>query len=165
MGGMISLVEKLKLDFSVPEKYSREITPGKKLTFTIEGDTIRYSATVLATEEGIESETRNLKVRSIVDHASSGLKPGSFATVELELGKHEHALLVPTQSIIPQARSKKVIVANNGKAEFREVTTGIRKPDLIEVLKGVNPGDTVVTTGILFLKPKADLKFSKVINK
>jgi membrane fusion protein (multidrug efflux system) len=91
------------------------------------------------------------------------LKPGAFATVELELGKHTDALLVPTQSIIPQARSKMLIVARDGKAEFITVSTGIRQAAFIEVLNGIYDGDTVVTTGIVFLKPKADIKFSKVI--
>jgi len=159
----IRMVDRLKMDFSVPEKYSKELVPGKKLTFTVEGDTNNYSATVLATEEGIESQTRNLKVRSEVDHPGSDLKPGSFAKVELELGRNDHALMIPTQAIIPQARSKKLIVAQDGKADFREITTGIRKPSLIEVLDGVQAGDTIVTTGIMFLKPKADLKFSKLI--
>jgi membrane fusion protein (multidrug efflux system) len=159
----IRMVNRLKLDFSVPEKYSREIVPGKLLTFTVEGDSAKYSAVVMATEGGIEQDTRNLKVRAVVDHVSDALKPGAFATVELELGKHADALMVPTQCIIPQARNKKLIVARNGKAEFLTVTTGIRQAAFIEVLNGIQSGDTVVTTGIVFLKPKADLKFSKVI--
>ena len=159
----IRMVNRLKLDFSVPEKYSREIVPGKLLTFTVEGDSAKYTAVVMATEGGIESDTRNLKVRAVVDHVSPGLKPGAFATVELELGKHTNALLVPTQSIIPQARSKKLIVARDGKAEFITINTGIRQAAFIEVLNGIHSGDTVVTTGIVFLKPNADIKFSKVI--
>jgi membrane fusion protein (multidrug efflux system) len=157
------MINRLKLDFSVPEKYSKEIIPGKELTFTVEGDTVKYSAVVMATEGGIESDTRTLKVRAVVDHVSRGLNPGAFARVEMELGKHNDALLVPTQSIIPQARSKKLIVARNGKAQFLTVNTGIRKAAFIEVLNGINIGDTVVTTGIVFLKPDAPLKFSKVI--
>jgi membrane fusion protein (multidrug efflux system) len=54
-------------------------------------------------------------------------------------------------------------VARDGKAEFITVSTGIRQAAFIEVLNGIYDGDTVVTTGIVFLKPKADLKFSKVI--
>ena len=159
----IRMVDRLKLDFSVPEKYSKELIPGKILTFTVEGDSAKNSAVVMATEGGIESDTRNLKVRAVVDHLSPALKPGAYATVELELGKHADALLVPTQSIIPQARNKKLIVARDGKAVFLTVTTGIRQAAFIEVLNGIQSGDTVVTTGIVFLKPNAALKFSKVI--
>src|ERR1035437_5846730 len=50
----IRMVSRLKLDFSVPEKYSRALVPGKLLTFTIEGDSAKYSAVVMATEGGIE---------------------------------------------------------------------------------------------------------------
>ena len=159
----IRMENRLKVDFSVPEKYSREIIPGKKLTFTVEADTLRYEAEVMATEGGIESSTRNLKVRAVVDHPSSSLKPGAFARVELDLGQHPNALMVPTQAIIPQARGKMVIVARNGKAEFISVKTGVRKEATIEVLSGIQSGDTIVTTGIVFLRPKSDLKFSKVI--
>jgi membrane fusion protein (multidrug efflux system) len=158
----LRMVSRLKLDFSVPEKYSSELIPGKLLTFTVEGDSAKNSAVVMATEEGIEQDTRNLKVRAVVDHVTPALKPGAFANVELELGRNPNALLVPTQAIIPQARNKKVIVARKGKAVFLTVTTGIRKPDAIEVLNGIQTGDTVVTTGIVFLKPDADLKFSKI---
>jgi membrane fusion protein (multidrug efflux system) len=159
----LRMVNRLKLDFSVPEKYSREIIPGKELSFMVEGDSTNYSAVVMASEGGIESDTRTLKVRAVVDHVSPGLKPGAFARVKLELGRHTDALLVPTQSIIPQARTKKLIISRNGKAEFIIVSTGIRKAAFIEVLEGIHSGDTVVTTGIVFLKPDASLKFSKVI--
>jgi membrane fusion protein (multidrug efflux system) len=160
----IRMINRLKIDFSVPEKYSGEIVPGKLLTFTVEGDSLKNTAAVMATEGGIESDTRNLKVRAVIDHVSPRLKPGAFATVELELGRNTKALLVPTQCIIPQARSKKLIVARDGKAEFLTVNTGIRQAEFIEVLDGIRAGDTVVTTGIIFLKPKADLKFSKIKN-
>lgn len=160
----IRMINRLKIDFSVPEKYGREIIPGKQLTFTVEGDTIKYTAAVMATEGDIDADTRNLKVRAVVDHVSPGLRPGAFATVELELGRNTNALLVPTQCIIPQARSKKLIVARDGIAEFLTVKTGIRQAAFIEVLNGIRAGDTVVTTGIVFLKPKAVLKFSKVKN-
>jgi membrane fusion protein (multidrug efflux system) len=159
----IRMVSRLKLDFSVPEKYSKEIVSGKLLTFTVEGDSAKYSAVVMATEGGIEQDTRNLKVRAVIDHVSPALKPGAFTTVELELGRHEDALLVPTQSIIPQARGKKLIVSRNGKAKFISVNTGIRQSAFIEVLNGIHKGDTVVTTGIVFIKPDGTLKFSKVI--
>jgi membrane fusion protein, multidrug efflux system len=156
-------VNRLKIDFSVPEKYSRDIVPGKKVLYTVEGDTLQYDAEVMATEEGIESSTRNLKVRAVDEHPTPSLKPGAFARVVLDLNQHPDALMVPTQAIIPQARGKKIIVARNGKAVFIPVLTGIRKEATIEVLKGIKNGDTVVTTGIVFLKPNADLKFSKVI--
>jgi membrane fusion protein, multidrug efflux system len=158
----IRAVQQLKLDFSVPEKYSREIKPGMKVTFAIQGDQTPYEATVSATEQGIEATTRSLKARAIVTGKVGSLKPGSFANVTLQLGEIKNALMIPTQAVIPQERNKKVIVAKAGKAKFVTIETGVRQASTIEVTNGLSPGDTVITTGLLFLKPGADLKFSKV---
>jgi membrane fusion protein (multidrug efflux system) len=155
-------VRHLKLDFSVPEKYSREIRPGVKVRFTVQGDERKYDATVIATEQGIESGTRNLNGRAIVENDVTSLIPGTFANVELSLGKNKGALMVPTQAIIPQERSKQLIVANHGRAKFVTVKTGIRNVSSVEVVSGINSGDTVVITGVLFLKPDARLNFSSV---
>jgi membrane fusion protein (multidrug efflux system) len=155
-------VRHLKLDFSVPEKYSSTIKPGYKVSFTVQGNDKKYNATVIATEQGIESDTRNLNGRAIVDDNSTSLIPGEFANVELRLNENKDALMVPTEAVIPQARTKQVIVAKSGKASFVTIITGIRNSSSVQVLSGISPGDTVVTTGILFLKPNAVLKFSKV---
>ena len=159
----IRAVRQLKIDFSIPEKYSKEISKGKKLKFTIQGDDTKYDASVMATEEGIDAVSRNLKVRALVLSKSSSLVPGKFANVELNLGENKNALMIPTQSIIPQERDKKVIVSKNGKAKFAVVKTGVRKESTIEVLSGIEAGDTVLTTGILFIKAGDKIKFSKVL--
>ncbi|HEY4787039.1 MAG TPA: efflux RND transporter periplasmic adaptor subunit [Bacteroidales bacterium] len=155
-------IKQLKLDFSVPEKYSGRIKPGTKLKFTVQGDEKKYDATVMATEQGIETSTRNLNSRAIVKSQSASIIPGAFANVELRLDENKQALLVPTQSIIPQERDKRLIVSKQGKAKFVTIKTGIRTASKVEVLSGIENGDTIITTGILFLRPGADLRFSKV---
>ena len=155
-------VKRLKLDFSVSEKYSSKIKPGFKVKFTVQGDDNKYDATVMATEQGIESDTRNLNVRAIVTNNTTSLIPGTFTNVELRMSENKKALMVPTESIIPKERTKQLIVARQGKASFVTVKTGIRTSSSVEVLNGIQPGDTVITTGILFLKPNAALSFSTV---
>jgi membrane fusion protein (multidrug efflux system) len=155
-------VKHLKLDFSVPEKYGSIIKPGFKIKFTVQGDDKEYAATVMATEQGIQSDTRNLNGRAVVDANNTSLIPGQYATVSLRLNQNKAALMVPSESIIPQARTKQVIVARNGKASFVTIITGERNASSVQVVNGLNPGDTVVTTGILFLRPNAVLKFSKI---
>jgi membrane fusion protein (multidrug efflux system) len=159
----IRSMQQLKLDFSVPEKYSAAVKAGMKVKFSVQGDDSMHDATVMATEEGIDVTTRNLKARAVVKNKDAALKPGAFANVGLELGENKNALMVPTQAVIPQERTKQVIIAKNGKASFVTVTTGVRQATNIEVLDGIAAGDTVVTTGLLFLKPGSDLKFSKVV--
>jgi membrane fusion protein, multidrug efflux system len=160
----IRSVKQLKLDFSVPEKYSTQVKTGTRVQFTIQGDDRKHDATVFATEEGIDPGTRNLKVRALVSMNSSSFVPGTFANVELRLNENKIALMVPTQAIIPRERDKQLIIARSGKAQFIKVKTRIRQESMIEVTEGIEPGDTVVTTGILFIKPGMGLKFSKVVN-
>jgi len=157
-------IYRLKLDFNVPEKYSSQVKTGMHANFTIEGTDRKYEATIIATEEGIDAVTRNLKVRAVVDNNNAILIPGAFANVLLKLNENKNALMVPTQAIIPQERNKTIVVAKNGKAVFVPIKTGVRQASFVEVLNGVEAGDTIATTGILFLKPGADLKFSKIKN-
>jgi membrane fusion protein (multidrug efflux system) len=159
----IRAVKQLKLDFSVPEKYSDNVKTGTKVIFTVQGNDKKYEASVMATEEGIDINTRNLKVRAVVNKSETSLVPGAFANVELRLKENKNALMIPTQAIIPQERSKKIIIAKGGRAKFLTIKTGVRQASNIEVLDGLTAGDTVVTTGILFIKPGAVLAFSKVI--
>jgi membrane fusion protein (multidrug efflux system) len=116
---------------------------------------------VLATEQTIAAESRNLVVRASV-RDSRGLLPGAFAEVSLVLGNKTQALMVPNQAIIPQAREKKVILSKGGKAQFVTVKTGVRQAEMIEIIDGIQPGDTICTTGILFLRPDAPVTFSKI---
>ena len=154
--------EKLKLDFAVPGKYSQMIHPGTKVKFSVEGDDHKFDAEVLATEEGIELNTRNLKARAVVATHSPALVPGAYANVELRLNEDHHALMIPTQSVILQERNKQLIVCKNRKAVFTKIITGVRKASDIMVTEGLNEGDTIVTTGVFFIKPGSVLNFAKV---
>jgi membrane fusion protein, multidrug efflux system len=158
----IRMEDKLKLDFSVPEKYSFQVKPGLKVKFTVSGNDKEYDATVIATEGGIDANTRNLKVRAIINHNSDELLPGGYTNVLLALGEIKNAILIPTQAIIPKERNKSVIIAKNGKAHFVKVITGVRKASSIQIVDGINPGDTIVTTGILFLKEDTKISFTNV---
>jgi membrane fusion protein (multidrug efflux system) len=152
----------LKLDFGIPEKYSSEVFKGKIVKFTVQGSDSSFSARIIASEGGIESSTRNLKVRAVVENNNDALKTGAFARVELPLKVNTAAMMIPTQSIIPQERNKQVILVRNGAAVFTTVTTGVRQNADIEVTDGLVVGDTVLTTGLQFVSPGAKVKFSKI---
>jgi len=158
----IRSVNKLKLDFSVPEKYSSSIQPGLKVNFTLYNNENQYVATVFATEQGIDADTRNLRVRAVVESPSKNLIPGAYTNVYLKLNENKNALLIPTQALIPREQDKSVIVTRNGIARFTKVKTGIRKPSEIEILEGLQSGDTVITSGILFLKDGDKILFSSI---
>ena len=136
-----------------------------KVHFNVQGIDDKFDASVIATEEGIDAATRNMKARAVVamNKKTLLLKPGSFAQVELILGENNMALMVPTQAIIPLERNKQLILAKNGTARFVNIKTGVRLAATVEVTDGVSEGDTIVTSGLLFLKQGTALKFSKII--
>ena len=158
----IRTANKIKLDFSVPEKYSSVISTGMKVKFKMSNNDKTYDATVIATEQGINVGTRSLKVRALVNSSARELVSGAFANVTLRLSENHNALMIPTQTIIPEEENKSVIVARNGKAHFITVQTGIRKASDIEITDGLQPGDTVITSGLLFLKEGGKLQCATI---
>ncbi|MBZ5855870.1 efflux RND transporter periplasmic adaptor subunit [Flavihumibacter profundi] len=154
--------DQLKLEFTVPEKYSSKIKTGDIVNFMVEGSEKLNPAKIIATEEAVTEETRSLKVRAVVTTKSPQLIPGAFAKVTLDFGQDKNALMVPTQAVIPQARYKKVIVSRNGNAVFETVTTGVRDSSFVQIISGIHAGDTIVITGLLSIKPDSKLEITKL---
>jgi membrane fusion protein (multidrug efflux system) len=153
---------KIKLDFSVPEKYGSSIKPGMNIKFTLYNSDKMYDASVIATEREIEMATRSMKVRAVVKSKYDALIPGAFTHVQLSLGENKAALMIPSQALIPQERNKTVIVAQHGKAHFVPVKTGVRKVSSVEITQGIQSGDTIITSGILFLKEGDQISYSNI---
>lgn len=155
-------VDKLKLEFSVPEKYAKEIVKDYQITFRVDGGERDHIAKVIATENGVDANTRTLRVRALVNATHRELVPGVFAKVNLRLGKDENALLVPSQAIIPAARNKQVILFKGDSAAYTIVETGIRDSAFVQVTKGLKEGDTVVITGLMAIRPNAKIKIARL---
>ncbi|HYF68084.1 MAG TPA: efflux RND transporter periplasmic adaptor subunit [Ohtaekwangia sp.] len=155
-------VDRLKLEFAVPEKYAREISQGNKIRFKVDGGEETHRASVIATESQVDQATRTLRVRGLVTEKHPELVPGIFARVTLQLGKVKNGLLVPTQAVIPQARNKEVILFKNDSVQFVEVETGLRDSVFVQITKGVAAGDTVITTGLMAIRPGAKVRLNKV---
>ena len=158
----LSQVNMKKISFSIPEKYSNDIRPGMSVVFGIEGKEGQYKATILASESVIESETRNLKILATINDGNNNLVPGSFAKVGLTLGSNNTAVMVPSQCIVPSARTKQLLLYRNGTPEFVSVTTGLRNAENVQITSGLKPGDTVITTGLLFIRKDSKVKLTKV---
>ncbi|MCC6288077.1 MAG: efflux RND transporter periplasmic adaptor subunit [Chitinophagaceae bacterium] len=158
----IRQVNQLKLEFTVPEKYSNAFKPGKQITFSIDGADKKFQATVLATEYFIDANTRSLTVKGIVKSNDPALVPGAFAKVDLDLDKNDNAIIIPTQAVIPLSRGKQVIVYKKGVPDFVTVTTGIRDSAYVQVLSGVSLGDTVLTSGLMAVKPNSQVQLSNI---
>jgi membrane fusion protein (multidrug efflux system) len=158
----IRQVDKLKLEFSVPEKYAKDIGKGYAVRFRVDGGQQEHTAVVLATENSVDQNTRTLQVRAEVTGKNKELVPGLFAKVNLQLGKNDRALLVPTQAVIPNIRNKQVVLLRGDSATFAIVETGIRDSAYVEILQGVSVGDTVITSGLMAIRPETKVKISNV---
>jgi membrane fusion protein (multidrug efflux system) len=144
----------LKITFSVPEKYASQVKVNTKLNFTISGSPKKYTATVYAIEPSIDALTRTLQLRAWAENPEGELRPGAFANIELPLTILEDAILIPTEAVVPIQNGKKVFVAENGKAKEVKVETSTRREQDILVTSGLKAGDTVLTTGVMSLKPQ-----------
>jgi len=160
---VINQTSQLKLDFTVPEKYTGQIKIGQLVNFSYEGSGKLYTAKISATESSVTENTRSLMVRSIVQSKDDKLLPGAFAKVQLNFDPSPNAILVPTQAIVPQARGKKAIVYRSGVAKFVDVKTGVRDSSRVQITEGLKAGDTIVVTGLLSTRPEAKIKIGKIV--
>lgn len=145
-------ISPLKIEFSIPERYSGEMSPGYPITFAIEGIPKTFSAKVYAIEPKVDIDTRTIVARALYANASEELKPGRYAKITALLSQINNAISVPSEAVIPEMDGEKVFIMKNGKAEQIRVTTGLRTESHIQITSGLNFGDTLLTTAILQLR-------------
>lgn len=158
----IQQLNPVKIDFDVPEKYLAQIRKGDKIKFGVETSGRQHEGEIAATEPMIDAATRSIKVRAYANNDDKSLFPGAFAHVQVVLNFSDNALLIPTQSVVPVLKGKKVFVSRNGLADEVMIETGERTEDQVQVLSGLTAGDTVLTTGILQVRKGSPLKFTEV---
>jgi membrane fusion protein, multidrug efflux system len=156
--GTLQETDKIKIDFSVPEAYEDLIKIGKTInirTNTSDGD---MSATISAIEPQINTATRNLKVRAKL--TKGNISPGAFVKVLLD--EKMKGIVVPTNAIIPDALSNQLVLVKNGKAVFQNVETGIRNSNVVEITSGIQNGDSIIVSGVLYVRPNGKVKVKSV---
>ena len=143
---------KLKITFSIPEKYANQVKTNTTIRFKVAGSEDRYTAKIYAIEPEIAVATRTLQVRAIAENKDGKLLPGTFADVDLPLDIIKDAIVVPTEAIIPVQNGKKIFITNNGLAKEIMIETATRTETSVLVLSGLKEGDTVLTNGVMALK-------------
>ncbi len=153
----IQQLDKVKVDFTIPEQYGATIKKGGVVDVVIDAsNNTRRKAVIIAYEPQITPTSRNLRVRAILEEGKG--HPGAFVKVYINATTDKKAILVPTNAIIPNDKNNQVILVKDGKASFVDVQTGVRESNNVEISSGLNAGDTVVVTGVLFARPDAPLK-------
>jgi len=151
----------VKIDFTLPEEYSSVIRTGMAIAVELDATTqARGKAIIIATEPGANTNTRNLKVRALLQGGTAN--PGIFVKVFIDAGKNRSSIKIPTNCIIPDDKNNQVVLVKNGLADFVNIKTGVREANSVEVVQGIAAGDTVVVTGVLFARPKSALNIRSV---
>jgi membrane fusion protein (multidrug efflux system) len=156
--GTLQKKDKVKIDFSVPETLATILKKGDKIRVQPNNLGESMEAIISAIEPQINTATRNIKVRALLSNGV--LTPGSFVKVLLDQSRK--SIMAPTNSIIPDALSNQIVVVKKNKAVFVNVETGLRNPGLVELVSGVSAGDTIIVSGMLFVRPNALVSIKKV---
>ncbi len=155
-------ISPIKIDFAIPGRYAQMIKVNDKINFTTEGTSQVYEANIYAIEPNIDPATRTLRIRALFENKNEEVKPGAFVRVELSLKEVSDAILIPTEAIIPEATGHKVFLAVNGKAQPKMVKIGQRSETMIQIMEGIAPGDTIISSGVLQARPGVNLSIRKV---
>ena len=142
----LTKIAPLKLEFSVPESYAKDVKVGTSLNFNLTGSLNKYEAQVYARESSLDPETRSLTIRALYPNPS-GIMPGRYASITLRKQEFENALAIPSEAIVPEMGKDKVFLYKNGKAEPVDIVTGIRTEALVQAVAGLSEGDTVIISG------------------
>jgi membrane fusion protein (multidrug efflux system) len=142
------------VDYRLPERFQTKIRRGQ--SSVVELDALpgrKFPATVLAIDPLIDANGRSVGVRACIDNRRLQLRPGMFARVNAVFGQRDSARVIPEEAIVPQGGKQFVIKVVNGSTpnsrvtQRTEVKIGLRSPGKVEVLEGLEPGETVVTAG------------------
>lgn len=149
----IQKVSQLKVDFAIPEKYAAQVHVGDPVHFNSEETGRQFDGRIFAIEPKVEPTTRTLQLRAVCDNRSESILPGSYVQIKLDLKQTDNAIVVPSQAVIPILKGQTVLVAKNGLVVTTNVTIGVRTASDVQITSGLAPGDTVLTSGILQLRP------------
>jgi membrane fusion protein (multidrug efflux system) len=144
-------VDPIKVEFSVPEKYVKQIKKGTEITVLVGDSKEEYKGSVYAVESKIDLATRTIKARAKIPNPNGNLIPGSFAKVDITLEQLPNAIVIPSEAVIPEMNGEKVFICVNGNVRSVPVKTGIRTESSIQIVEGLNPQDTLIVTGLLQL--------------
>jgi membrane fusion protein (multidrug efflux system) len=154
-------IDPLKVDFRVPEIYLKQVQVGQTLEVGLDalpGKT--YQGKVTAINPLVDAAGRAIVIRALVKNADTALRPGMFARVKLLTREAVDALVLPEQALVPQGEDQYVYRVVDGKAVRTKVEVGQRRDSRVEVLKGVAPGDTIITAGQIKIRDGTPVTFA-----
>jgi RND family efflux transporter MFP subunit len=133
----------LRLRLEVPERDSPSVRAGQTVRVRVDGDTNVYVGKLARVAPAIRETDRMLLVEADVPNPG-GLRAGLFARAEIVIAEREPAVCVPANALVVFAGLEKVLGVKDGKAVEKNVTTGRRDGDWVEIVRGLQAGEVVV---------------------
>ncbi|MCH7700839.1 MAG: efflux RND transporter periplasmic adaptor subunit [Planctomycetes bacterium] len=144
----IAKTDKLRVTLNIPESDVPFVRPGTKVQIDIRSMREEpFQATVTRIAAAIRPETRTMLVEIDLDNQDGRFTPGMYAQVALQLGGAAKAVLVPSKAIRVRGRETSVLIASNGRAEFRKVAVGYDDGIRAEITAGLQGGELLITSG------------------
>ncbi len=145
----------LWIDAEIYEKDIAKIKIGQEVEVSVPaypGETLKGKISYIS--DVLNQETRTLTVRTEVENKEYRLKPGMFADIKIFLNHQSKALVLPEEALLDDKEDKIAFIQRDGKYYPQVVIVGAREGGFVEILRGLQEGDTVVTKGNFQLKSK-----------
>lgn len=148
----IDAIDRIKLDFSVPERFISVLKKGQAVDASVDaygGE--RFTGTVISVDSRIDPATRAVQVRAEVMNKDLRLKPGMLMTVQL-IADTWSSVYVQEESVVTIGGTHYVyVISDTNEAERRRIELGLRRAGYVEVKQGIIQGESVVTEGVIRL--------------
>lgn len=140
--------QELRIAFTLPEKFIGKVRTGQLARVRVPAYPNRhFQARVYFVSPQIETSSRTLLVKAALENRDEALKPGGFASVQLQVGMRENVLVIPEEALIPTRTGYMVFAAQDGRAHGRNVQIGLRKPGQVEITSGLEKGQVIIRSG------------------
>jgi membrane fusion protein (multidrug efflux system) len=156
-------LDPIYVDFTLPQQNVRLAAIGQQVSLETDAfPGMKFSGKIIALDPKLDAQTRNVAVRAELSNPDHKLLPGMFASVEITLGEPQKRLTLPQTAITYNPYGDTVFLILKGKpgedgkeslsAQQKFVKLGETRGDQVEIVSGLNEGQTVVTSGQLKLK-------------
>jgi RND family efflux transporter MFP subunit len=156
-------INPMRVELTVPGQYVASLAPGRTVAVQVDaypGKT--FTGKIRYVSPSLKADSRALVIEAVVPNETGDLKPGFFATAQIEQASSTPALLVPSTAIRTITGTSRVyVVSSAGTVEERIVTTGQTSGDLVEVTSGLARGETVATSNVAQLGDGVRIAASK----
>jgi membrane fusion protein (multidrug efflux system) len=160
----LQTLDPIFVDFTLPQSNAEQIQVGQDVVVTTDAfKDASFTGKITAVSPKVDTNTRNIQIEAQIANPDKKVLPGMFANVNIKLGDQVKLLTLPQTAVTYNPYGSTVFIAKDtGKKDKKGkptleaqqvfVTTGSTRGDQVAILKGINEGDTVVTSGQLKLK-------------